>query len=93
MVKKATLSSPKRRLKITQAVIAVHLAVIFLPLSYFLLTDYLSKLKKKDVVVVRLVEIPKEVTARTVKKPGTRRRSIQKPKKKTSIMPASSVEY
>ena len=83
MVKKATLSSPKRRLKITQAVIAVHLAVIFLLLSYFLLTDYLSKLKKKDVVVVRLVEIPKEVTARTVKKPGTRRRSIQKPKKKT----------
>lgn len=82
MVKKNTLSSPKRRLKIFQIVVAAHLAVIFLPLSYFLLTDYLSKFKKKDVVVVRLVEIPKEVTKKTVKKSGTRRR-VNKPKKKT----------
>lgn len=80
MVKKETLSSPKRRLKIIQAVVAVHLAVIFLPLSYFLLTDYLRNRKKKDTIVVRLVEIPKEVTAKTVKKSGTRRQ-VQKPKK------------
>lgn len=80
MVKKETLSSPKRRLKIIQAVVAVHLAVIFLPLSYFLLTDYLSKLKKKDTIVVRIVEIPKKVTDKTVKKSGTRRQ-VRKPKK------------
>ena len=81
MVKKNTLRSPKRRLKIFQIVLAAHLAVIFLPLSYFLFTDYLNKLKKKDVVVVRLVEIPKEVTNKTVKKSGTRRT----PKKRRTV--------
>ncbi len=79
MVKKNELRSPKLRMKIFQVVAAVHLAVIFLPLAYFILTDYLNKMKKKDVVVVRLVEIPKEVSPKTAKKSGTRRT----PKKKT----------
>lgn len=81
MVKKEPLRSPRRRMKILQVVVAAHLAVIFLPLSYFLVKDYLNKMKKKDVVVVRLVEIPKEVTNKTVKKSGTRRRVTPKKKK------------
>ena len=88
MVKKNELRPPKLRLKIFQVVAAVHLAVIFLPLSYFILTDYLNKMKKKDVVVVRLVEIPKEVSPKTAKKSGTRRtpkkRSVRKKVKKTT---------
>ena len=87
MVKKNELRPPKLRLKIFQVVAAVHLAVIFLPLSYFILTDYLNKMKKKDVVVVRLIEIPKEVSPKTAKKSGTRRtpkkRSVRKKVKKT----------
>ena len=87
MVTKNTLSTPKRRLKIIHAVLIVHLAVIFLPLSFFLLTDYWKNLRKKDAITVRLVEIPKHVTAKTVKKSSGRRavkrRSKKTPRKKT----------
>lgn len=80
MVKKNTLSTPKRRLKIFHAVLLVHVAVIFLPLSYFLIADYWKNMRKKDVVTVRLVEIPKQVAPKTVKK-SVRRRS-SRPKKR-----------
>lgn len=83
-MEKKTLSSRKRRMKIVHIVLAVHLAILFLPLSYFLLMDHLSKLRKKDAVVVRLVELPKD-GVKTVKKPSNRRtgKKAIKNKKKT----------
>ena len=84
IIKKNTLSSPKRRFKIYQAVIIVHLAVIFLPLTYLLIADYWKNSRQKDVVTVRLVEIPKQATAKTVKKNGRRsaapRKKVQQKK-------------
>ena len=82
-VEKKSLSTPKRRMKIVNAVLAVHLAILFLPLSYFLLMDHLSKLRKKDTVVVRLVELPKD-GVKTVKKSARRPRRAAVKKKKTA---------
>ena len=81
ITEKKRLITPKQRRKIIHVVIAVHLAVIFLPLSFFILADHWKNIRKKDVVVVRLVEIPKDVTSKTVKKSSVRRRSAVKKKK------------
>ena len=88
-VEKKTLSSRKRRMKIVHIVLAVHLAILFLPLSYFLLMDHLSKLRKKDAVVVRLVELPKD-GVKTVKKSARRPRRAAVRKKK--IAPKKRVQ-
>lgn len=85
--KQNTLSSPQRYRKIVQAVIAVHLALIFLPLAYFALVDHWKNIRKKDVVVVRLVEVPKEVTSKTVRNSSARRRSVPKTKPTVKTKP------
>ncbi|MBR2510471.1 MAG: TonB C-terminal domain-containing protein [Lentisphaeria bacterium] len=88
IMQKNTLTSGKRRAKIVHVVIIVHLAIIFLPLSYLLIADYWKNLRKKEVVTVRLVEIPKQVTPKTVKKSSGRRSSVKprkKPKKKKTV--------
>ena len=79
---KKSLSSHRQRMKIFHVVAAAHLAVIFLPLSYFIITDYLKNIRKKEVITVRLVEIPKQVSAKRVKKSGTRR-TVRPKKQKT----------
>ncbi len=83
---KTSLVSSKFRLKIVNFVLLAHIAIFVLPPVFFMVIDFVKSKKKKDVITVKLVEIPKEVTSKTVKNPG-RPKNAAVPKKKPAPKP------
>lgn len=81
LFEKAVLRPKKILMKIIIGVFAVHMAFIFLPLSWHLVKEKFTKNKKKESITVKLISQPRPIVPKTAKKITSEKSTVKKTQK------------